>query len=607
MRLHHRVARLWRTVRHLRWVQFTGRLRVKLQRPQPDLRPAPALRPAVAAWAEPARRGPSLLGPATMRYLGEQRSLEDVGWDAPTVPLLWRYNQHYFDDLCAQGAAGRAAWHRALLTRWIAENPPGRGTAWAPYPTSLRIVNWVKWWGTSAGTCPPETAWVHSLAVQARWLTQRLEWHLLGNHLFANAKALVFAGLYFQGPEAEAWLALGQRILLRELPEQVLPDGGQFERSPMYHALALEDVLDLLNALQAYRLAQTEALQAQLAAVVPKMLDWLRCMARPDGSLVRFNDCADGIAPSVEELERYARALGFATTPRPSVDSLIRMEPSGYARLQGPGALVWLDLAPVGPDYLPGHAHADTLSFELVVDGRPVVVNRGTSVYGDGPRRQLERGTAAQSTVAVAGLDSSEVWAGFRVGRRAHVLDVSVELVDDASVRIGQSDYGGPPTVRISACHDGYAHLPGQPQHRRQWTWVSGGPTHSAGSPDSNQRDPVDPNGSLTVSDELLAAPAFAGWAAGRAPSVARFHLAPGLTLAPRGAHVWLVKEGLALIATVRVEEGQAGVETWQHAAGFGDLREACTLAVTMDTHTWRSRVVWHWGGTVPPDPVLDD
>ena len=29
-----------------------------------------------------------------------------------------------------------------------------------------------------------------SLAVQARWLVHRLEWHLLGNHLLANAKAL---------------------------------------------------------------------------------------------------------------------------------------------------------------------------------------------------------------------------------------------------------------------------------------------------------------------------------------------------------------------------------------------------------------------------------
>ena len=91
MRLQVRLARLWRTVRHLRRVQFTGRLRFKLQRPQPDLRPAPAQRQAVATWATPARRPPSLVGPWTMRYLGQQRSLGEVGWDAPEVPLLWRY------------------------------------------------------------------------------------------------------------------------------------------------------------------------------------------------------------------------------------------------------------------------------------------------------------------------------------------------------------------------------------------------------------------------------------------------------------------------------------------------------------------------------------
>jgi hypothetical protein len=39
--------------------------------------------------------------------------------------------------------------------------------------------------------------------MQVRFLRKRLEVHLLGNHLFANAKALVFAGLYFSGDEAE--------------------------------------------------------------------------------------------------------------------------------------------------------------------------------------------------------------------------------------------------------------------------------------------------------------------------------------------------------------------------------------------------------------------
>jgi hypothetical protein len=66
-----------------------------------------------------------------------------------------------------------------------------------------------------------------------RALAGQLEYHLLGNHLFADAKALIFLGAFFAGAEAEAWLTHGLLILARELPEQVLADGGHFERSPM--------------------------------------------------------------------------------------------------------------------------------------------------------------------------------------------------------------------------------------------------------------------------------------------------------------------------------------------------------------------------------------
>ena len=147
-----------------------------------------------------------MLGPEEFIFLRQEGRLAEVGWDGPQREKLWRYNQHYFDDLNALGAADRAQWHLALLEDWVRNNPPGVGSGWEPYPTSLRIVNWVKW--HLAGNALPE-ACVQSLAVQARWLRRRLEFHLLGNHLFANAKALCFAGLFFQGREADAWLRKG--------------------------------------------------------------------------------------------------------------------------------------------------------------------------------------------------------------------------------------------------------------------------------------------------------------------------------------------------------------------------------------------------------------
>jgi uncharacterized heparinase superfamily protein len=538
------LGRLWRTVRWLKLGQVIGRVRFHLQRPSADLRAAPHRREVAGRWVTPARREPSLLGPTRLRLLADEHDVDDVGWDNPAVALLWRYNLHYFDDLNATDATSRCVWQRALVQRWCDENPPGMGTAWSPYPTSLRIVNWVKWvLGGEALT--PQCQ--HSLAVQTRWLAQRLEWHLLGNHLFANAKALVFAGLFFEGVEADAWLATGLRILRQELPEQILADGGQFERTPMYHALALEDLLDLLNVVGAFAAPNSpeQSLASELRARSSTMLHWLRCMQHPNGALARFNDTAEGIAPSTDDLERYAAAMEI-TAAAPSGNGLLLLQPSGYVRAMRGSAVALIDVAPIGPDYLPGHAHADTLSFEISVAGRELVVNRGTSVYGTGPRRQWERGTAAHSTVQIGTHDSSEVWAGFRVGRRARprCVRASANMVEGA--------------------HDGYLHLPGAPLHRRRWTFDD----HA-----------------LLVEDELVPIP--------NASAVARWHFAPGLTLAHTGPAAWRILDAERDLARIDVLLGAAQPTTTQHALRFGVLVDASTLDVQLVDGYASVRLTW--------------
>jgi uncharacterized heparinase superfamily protein len=95
------------------------------------------------------------------------------------------------------------------------------------------------------------------------------------------------------------------------------------------------------------------------------------------------------------------------------------------------------------------------LSFELSLGNRRVFVNSGTSQYGTDAERQRQRGTAAHNTVVVNAQDSSEVWAGFRVARRARVKLCSVTTTPLAAI--------------IEASHDGYRRLPGGNEHRRRW------------------------------------------------------------------------------------------------------------------------------------------
>ena len=449
--------RLFRTVQRLRPVQIYGQAMHRLPRAKtiPADAPAPPRRAWPCPWANPVTRRSPMVGAAQVRFLNEDGALDGGEiWNDPARSKLWLYNLHYFDGLSGDAGTKRAPWRRAMIARWIAQNPPGLGIGWDAYPTSLRIVNWIKW-ALAGGAMEPD--WLHSLAVQARWLEGRLEWRLLGNHLLANAKALITAGLFFEGSEAERWLARGLAIWDRQLAEQILPDGGHIERSPMYHALVLEDLLDLYNFVRASAGPEHTRL-ARWAEHAGRMQSWLAAMTHPDGEIGFFNDAAFEVAATLVSLDRYAVALGLerCAAPAPGVTHL---NPSGYIRLQTNDAVALIDAAPIGPDHLTGHAHADTLSFELSLGLERLIVNGGVNTYGEGADRQVQRSTAAHSTVEIDGENSSEVWAGFRVGRRAQVRDVQVACDDGVSV---------------SAAHDGYVWRPGRPVHHRSWRMQPG-------------------------------------------------------------------------------------------------------------------------------------
>lgn len=552
-----KLGRYWNTLRHLKPVQFYGRVWFRLYRPRVNaLATTLALRVPNGEWRRPAARSASMLGPAQFRFLNQTQTLPaQDGWNDDALEKLWLYNLHYFDDLNAQDARARLDWHRALIARWIAENPPASGNGWEPYPTSLRVVNWLKWLASGNVAVP---GMFESLAMQAGWLAGRLERHLLGNHLFANAKALVFAGLYFEGPQAADWLATGLKIITQELPEQVLSDGGNFERSPMYHAIFLEDVLDLINAAQCWPGLVSDVHVAGWRETAARMQSWLSGMTHPDGEIALFNDAAFGVAPGCDELQAYAGRVGVArlysgiesckvdiTLPRStlvspsiskSIPTLIHFPDSGYVRMETDDAVALLDVAPIGPDYLPGHAHADTLSFELSVFDQRVVVNGGTSRYGLGPERLRERGTAAHSTVEIAWANSSDVWGGFRVARRAYPFELQVQ----------------PDRCHVACSHNGYVRLPGAPVHRREWQM----------SEDS-----------LQVRDTVRG---------GEHAAVARYILHPDITVTSVDAKIWQLTLSGGQRVRMVVQIGRGRLEPASYASEFGNRKQTQSLVVEL-------------------------
>lgn len=458
---------LFHTLKYLKPVQVYGRLWFRLYRPRVKRDMALVRRSMTGPWVGPCEKISSFSEVSDFRFLNQtQKCKFPEDWNNPEWEKLWLYNLHYFDDLQAAGTDGKKEIHADLIDAWIRGNPPGHGNGWEPYPTSLRIVNWIKW--ILAGN-NPSADMLKSLAIQARFLRRRLEIHLLGNHLFANAKALVFAGLFFEGREADGWLKKGLEILAREIPEQILSDGGHFERSPMYHAIILEDLLDLINAMRTYGVPIPQGWEKKTG----DMIFWLSGMQHPDGEISLFNDAAFAIAPLPEDLECYAGRLGVGIENR-ALPSIQYFADTGYVRWEKGPALAFLDVGPVGPDYLPGHAHADTLSFEMSLFGHRFIVDSGISCYGSGAERLRQRGTAAHNTVMIDNENSSEVWGGFRVARRAYPVGLTAHTAKGAFSYPADSKETHPAmprdTVAVACSHNGYQRLPGSPVHRRQWT-----------------------------------------------------------------------------------------------------------------------------------------
>jgi uncharacterized heparinase superfamily protein len=353
-----------------------------------------------------------------------------IPWSSGGLSRLWLYHLNYFDFVNLDLSAPQHRIHLRkaleLAGDWCRQNKTGREIGWEPYPLSLRIVNWLKFLIRNAptaealGEATTLSLLLASLRIQALALEGRLETHLLANHLVKNIKALMFAGALLEVPESSRWWEKGEKLLQRELTEQILPDGGHIERSPTYHAQVLEDLLDLQALVEACGRASKNCAEL-LSQHVTRMADFLRSILHPDDEISLFNDSALGVARAPRELlTRAGESLEVSSNDSPQVT--VHPE-TGYAVLRAPrseSCLVF-DCGPVGPDYQPGHGHCDVLSYELSLHGRRVVVDTGVSTYERCAERVYERSTAAHNTLRIDGEEQAEVWASFRVGRRPRV------------------------------------------------------------------------------------------------------------------------------------------------------------------------------------------
>ncbi len=354
----------------------------------------------------------------------------EIDWEFGENGKLWTYNLNYFEFLHQTNAIEYQIEFNDILDNYIVKLPQLKN-ANEPFPTSLRIINWVKYFIDNDVN---NVSLIQSLYSQLYILADNKEFHLLGNHLLENGFALTFGGVYFQDKNI---YEQGRVILEKELEAQILNDGAHFELSPMYHSLMLFRMLDLINMLKSNdkvvkQFSSDSSQFVELLEMKAKyMCGWLKSIMYDNGDVPHFNDSTYGIAPDGFTLMEYAKRLSIR------VDSTT-LNDSGFRRLKNQHFDVVMKLGKIGSDYIPGHAHADSLTFECQVHQHPFLVDMGISTYEKNEIRHRQRSTFSHNTVSLHSFNSSEVWDGFRVGKRAY------------SAIEKESQY------QISAFHNGY-------------------------------------------------------------------------------------------------------------------------------------------------------
>jgi len=434
------VGRYWRTLRHLRASQifYLFRHRVlernnihRWPRARVAIRPHDGL-PRIEQWCPELAR--QIIDGGHVQFLPEpSHDTEATSWSSKEISRRQIYHANYCDFLNVDLTSPQDSLllHNAteIALNWCYQNPSGKEMGWHPFFLSLRIVNWLKYLvrngphSEGLGDADSVQRILGSLRIQVLSLESRLEKELLANHLLKNAKALVFAGALLDAPESGRWRTVGQSLLLEQIAEQILSDGGHIERSPMYHAWVLDHLLDIRN-LFASCPPETPGCAEEVSKCIERMCDYLSQIVHPDGEIPLLNDSQLGVTRPTKQI---IKAAGLSARHHGESEINVRVFPdSGYAviRVFDSESFLIFDCGRVGPDYQPGHGHSDVLSFELTLHGQRVIVDTGVSSYEPGPQRHYERSTAAHNTLRIDGAEQAEIWGSFRIGRRPSVSSI---------------------------------------------------------------------------------------------------------------------------------------------------------------------------------------
>ncbi|HWN11082.1 MAG TPA: alginate lyase family protein [Pyrinomonadaceae bacterium] len=459
---------------------------------------------------------------------GEQKFGESINWNRdPLSGRLWPLDYHAAISLWRNdGSDIRVVWelnrlgHLITLGRayaltgdrdlaeeffgqiesWREQNPLGRGANWAcAMEVALRAMNLLAAFSLFRRSPALTEERLRNLLTlldqHGRHIKRNLEFSYLAtsNHYLSDVAGLLWLGIMLPELSAAAeWRSWAMAEMLREMDEQILPDGADHERSTGYHRFVLELFLYSFILCDANEIAIEEKYWQKLRA----MFVYVRGILRPDGCAPLIGDTDGGqVLPIVSRsADDHAYLLPFAaaifednTFKLPDARATEELlwvlgsdAVSNYQHLAVSTAPVESQSFPDAGTYVlrkddlyllfnlggaagkgpASHVHNDSLSIEVSAHGRAFLVDPGAYVYtADLEQRHVFRSTGYHSTVQVddAEQNTTNQDSPFAIGNeaRGRLLKWETGLERD----------------HVSAEHAGYGRLGSQLIHRRSVTF----------------------------------------------------------------------------------------------------------------------------------------
>ncbi|HXP05130.1 MAG TPA: heparinase II/III family protein [Stellaceae bacterium] len=382
-------------------------------------------------WPGDAKRGTAILS-GEILLAGQVVHNPMPVWFPPEAGQNWLAAWHGFawvPDLLSVGGGARDA-ARALVQSWLTDNTGWHPIAWRTDVLATRIFTWIVHFDEIASREADRLlrrAMLVSLAAQLRHLGRTAAWELTGPARLRALKGLVSGLAAFGYGEKRVLRAL--QAVERELPVQVLPDGGHRSRDPSLQLEVLRDIIDMRVALRAARIEATGPLQE----AIDRMAPMLRFFRHGDRKLALFNNSVEEDGILVDLVLTRSETKGRAPTHAPHL---------GFERMQAGHSLVLVDAGKPPPHGFDEHAHAGPLALEMSHGRERIIVNCGGYRGTQRAWRQVARSSAAHSVLVVGDTNAVEINEDGTLGRAP------------PNVRSERAEADGHQWIAVS--HDGY-------------------------------------------------------------------------------------------------------------------------------------------------------